>query len=205
MPISYHVYGNDGQGGAIDYTKVIATVPAASATPLAEYMAGPLAAPSDNLFAVRAFDDVSGVEEANTDARVRVVIDASGNDISSRPNAVIGLAARWALGEVGLISWGYIPTGQGGAPTRFAVTAALAGVPAIPGLLNFPTQQVPFAPGVTGYGCRLAGLTTTSDWTIRVQAIGTSDAIVGPPTQITLSKQSGTLAAVDNLIAAASA
>ena len=44
--------------------------------PASTFAVGPLAAPSDNTFAVRAFDAASGIEEANTDARVRVVIDA---------------------------------------------------------------------------------------------------------------------------------
>ena len=146
----------------------------------------------------------SGVEEANTDAQIHQIIDAIGNDVSSQPGAVIGLAARWTIGEVGLVSWGYSPVGQGGSPLQFNVTATPLGVLVIPGLLTFPSQQVSFAPGLTGYGCRLAGLTTTSDWTIQVQAVGASSAIVGPSVAVTLSKQSGTLAAVDGLVATSS-
>ena len=204
MAISYHVYRNDGQGGAIDYSTAIATVSAASAAPQGSFSPGPLVAPSDNLFAVRAFDDVTGVEEANT-ARIQVLIDADGNDVSSRPNPVVGLAVRWTIGEVALISWGYSPAGQGGAPTRFAVTASLAGTSVPPGLLNLPSQDVVFVPGIAGYGCRLAGLTTATDWTIKVRAVGGSDVVAGPSVSAGLSKQSGALAAVDALVAVTSA
>ena len=205
MAISYHVYSNDGRGGAIDYSRPIATVPAASANSIHEFAAGPLGAPSDNLFAVRAFDDESGVEEANTDARVRVRIDAAGIDVSSQPDAVVGLSARWTIGEACLVSWSYDPAGQGGAPARFDVTSSFSGTAAIPGLLDFPTAQVAFVPGITGYGCRLAGLTTIQDWTIEVRALGASAAIIGPPVAVLLSKQSGLLASVDGLVAVPSA
>ncbi len=205
MAISYHVYANNGQAGPINYSQPIATVPATSVNPAGSFVTPPLAAPSDNLFAVRAFDDVSGVEEANTDAQVHLIIDANGNDVSSRPGAVVGLAARWTIGEVGLVSWGYSSVGQGGSPSQFLVTALPVGVPVIPGLVTFPTQQVTFVAGITGYGCRLAGLSTTADWTIQVQTIGASSVIVGPPMTVTLSKQSGTLAAVDGLVVTPSA
>ncbi len=71
------------------------------------YTVGPLAAPSDNTFAVRAFDTISGIEEANTDARVRIILDAAGNDVTARPNSVVGLSATAdgggdLLGELGL-------------------------------------------------------------------------------------------------------
>jgi len=203
MAISYHIYGNDGQGGAIDYATVIATVPAASAAPVGSFTTAPLAAPSDHSFAVRAFDDVSGVEEANTDARVRVVIDAQGRDVSSQPNAVLGLAVRWAVGEVGLVSWGYTPAGQGATPTRFDVFASTGPTP--PGGATPPAASVAYTPGVLGYGCRLRGLTTGTDWTIGVRAVGSTDAMVSSLTSIELAKQSGALGPVEGLVATASA
>ena len=192
-------------GGAIDYSHAITTVPAATVGSVLSFEGKALDSPSDNLFAVRAFDDVSGVEEANTDARVRVVIDADGRDVSNRPNAVVGLAARWTIGDACLASWSYDPSGQGGPPARFIVTSACAGITAIPDLLSFPTRQVDFVSGLAGYGCRLDGLTTASAWTIEVYAVGASDAINGPTASASLSKQSGALAAVDGLVAIPSA
>ena len=203
MAISYHVYANNGQGGPIDYATVVALVPALSATPLGSFTTAPLAAPSDNSFAVRAFDDVSGVEEANTEAWVRIVIDAQGRDVSSQPNAVLGLVVRWTIGEVGLVSWGYTPTAQRGAPTRFDVFAAPVSSP--PAGTASPAQSVAYVAGLAGYGCRLEGLATTSDWTIGVRAVGSSDAVVSALTSVLLGKRSGVLAPVDGLVATASA
>ena len=77
MAISYNIYANDGMGGDVDYSTPIAT------TSDLTYATGPLATPSDNTFAVRAFDTASCIEEANTDARVRIILDASGNLNSS--------------------------------------------------------------------------------------------------------------------------
>ena len=116
MAISYHIYANDGRGGDVDYSTPIATTTALTFT------VGPLVAPSDNTFAVRAFDATSGIEEANTDARVRVVIDPAGNDVTARPNPVNGLSARRTAGGTCWVSWGYDATGQGGPPSRFDVT-----------------------------------------------------------------------------------
>ena len=200
MAISYHVYTNDGRGGAVDYTRPIATVPAASALPAAILAVGPLGRPSDNLFAVRAFDDASGVEEANTDARVRVVLDATGRDVTARPLGVRGLAARWAVGNDVLVTWGYLPAGQGGPPASFAVAAT----PADPAVALPPAPSVPFAPGVAGYGCRLIGLATATDWTISVTAVG-PDGLGGPTASASLARPAGVLAAVEGLAAAASA
>ena len=205
MAISYHVYSNDGQGGAIDYTKVVATVPASSASPSGSFLAGPLGSPSDNSYAVRAFDDLSGVEEANTDARVRVVIDAQGRDVSAQPNPVVGLAVRWTVGETCLVSWGYTSSGQGGAPVRFDVSASPVATSANTGVVPPSTQSVFFLPGTAGYGCRLDGLATALDWTIGVRAVGASEAMTSPLASANLGRQSGALAPVDGLMATASA
>lgn len=206
MATSYHVYRNDGQGGPIDYDHPIATVGADPADPTAglTFTPGPLLRPSDNLFAVRAFDDVSGIEEANTDARVRLILDAAGVDVSSRPGPVVGLAARWSLGDEALVSWGYQAAGRGGPPARFDLFVEPIGVdhPADPAVGRSPAQSVSFNSGVAGFGCRLRGLTRTSAWTVRVRAVGVA-GIAGPPVSASLGAQGGTLAAVDALRAIA--
>src|SRR5689334_18682419 len=113
MNIVYRLYGNDGQGGPIDYS-----------TPLAEtagltFAAQPLALSSDNQFAVRAMDADTGCEEANTDARVRIIIDANGQDVSARPNAPHALFARPLVGGTCCLTWGYNSRGQAGIPAGF--------------------------------------------------------------------------------------
>ena len=205
MAISYRIYGNDGRGGLIDYATPIAIIPAASVEVAGSFTTDPLLASSDNLFAVRAFDDVTGIEEANTDARVRIIIDAEGRDVTNCPTAVVGLATRWGIGEVCLVSWCYSVAGQGGVPTKFDVTATPAASAPNIGSINPLAREVLFNPGTPGFECRLNGLSTSMDWVIQVRAVGVLDTLVGPPTFSNLSKQSGLLAAVDALMATPSA
>jgi hypothetical protein len=193
MAISYNIYANDGHGGLVNYDAPIATTSGTTWT------VGPLAAPSDNRFAVRAFDAVSGIEEANTDARVRVVIDALGNDVTARPNAVLGLSANPTAGSTCSVIWGYDSTGQGGPPSTFRVS--LTPVPASD---SNPIATVAYLPGVAGYGCSLSGLASGVSYSIAVQAVGSSVTLLGPPSSITLSYQVSPLEPVDALTVVAS-
>ena len=115
MGISYNIYANDGLGGAVNYA-----APLASTTSIS-FTTGSLPRSSDTTFAVRAMDTTTGLEEANTEARVRVVLDGNGLDISARPNAPRALMARASAGGGCLATWGYNPVGQAGAPTGFLV------------------------------------------------------------------------------------
>lgn len=191
MAISYHIYANDGRGGEVAYDSPIATTTAPT------YTVGPLVAPSDNSFAVRAFDATSGIEEANTDARVRVVIDASGNDVTSRPNAVNGLSARPTAGGTCRVAWGYDATGQGGPPSGFevALTPSTAS----------PAATVAYLPGVAGYGCTLSGLAGDTSYTIAVRALGASALLAGASATLAILYQATPLSGVDALVATPSA
>lgn len=189
MAISYNIYANDGQGGDVDYS-----TPVASTTALTFSVAA-LASPSDNIFGVRAFDTTSGIEEANTDARVRVIIDSDGNDVSARPNPVIGLSATPTAGGTCWVSWGYDPTGQGGAPSEFDLSLAVGPVALPPGL----AASVPYLPGVSGYGCTISGLPGDTPCTIAVRAIGASATLLGPVATTSLTYLSTVLTGVDSL------
>lgn len=160
MAILYNVYANDGLGGPVNYASPIATTSALSWT------SGPLAPSSDNTFVVRAFDSTTGLEEANTEALARIILDPTGNDASSRPNAPSALVARAIAGGSCLASWAYTPTGQGGWPTAFSVFLAAgssAGYAA-------PAATVPFVPGRLAYSCQLAGLADGATYTVAVRA-----------------------------------
>ncbi len=193
MAISYHVYANDGQGGPVDYSKPVATTSGTSQA------IGPLAAPSDNTFAVRAFDEASGIEEANTVARARVVIDAAGRDVSARPNAVIGLAAGPVAGGGCWVSWCYQAKGQGDVPARFLVEATPGPTPPAAG----PPTTVDYLPGVVGYGCTLAGL-ADGVTTITVRAVGATGQLAGAPATVAVHYRVAPLGDVDSLAAVAS-
>jgi hypothetical protein len=187
MAISYHIYANDGRGGDVDYATPIATTTALTFT------VGSLVAPSDNTFAVRAFDATSGIEEANTDARVRVLIDPAGNEVTARPNPVNGLSVRRTAGGTCWVSWGYDSTGQGGPPTQFAVTLT-------PGPAS-PAATVAYLPGVAGYGCSLSGLVPTNSYTIAVQAIGAPSLLTSVASSVAFDYLVNPLSNVDALVA----
>jgi hypothetical protein len=187
MSISYHIYSNDGRGGDVDYSTPVATTTAFTLA------VGPLAAPSDNTFAVRAFDATSGIEEANTDARVRVVVDPAGNEVTARPNPVNGLSVRRTAGGTCWVSWGYDATGQGGPPSGFTVTLA-------PGPSG-PAATVAYLPGVAGYGCSLSGLEAGNSYMIAVQAIGAPSLLASVAASVAIDYRVALLSGVDSLAA----
>ena len=117
MSISYNIYGNDAAGGPIDYSTVLTNT--ASLT----YALPALSVSSDNLFAVRALDSVTGLEESNVDAVVRIVIDAAGNDVSNRPAPPVYVSAVANSGGKSTASWSFnhVDTSGGNAPTGFKV------------------------------------------------------------------------------------
>jgi hypothetical protein len=195
MAISYNVYANDGLGGVVDYTTPIAT------TANLTFALGPLAIPSDNIFGVRAFDNVSGIEEANTNAWIRIVIDPSGNDVTARPNAVVGLSASPTAGGTCWVSWGYDATGQGGAPVQFHVFLSTGATAS----LASPVATVAYLPGVSGYSCSLTGLAGNTLSTIAVQAVGASSDLVGGVKTVAITYQVNPLSNVDSLVAIPSA
>jgi hypothetical protein len=191
MAISYNIYANDGMGGDVNYlTPITTTSDLTSAV-------GSLAMPSDNRFAVRAFDTVSGIEEANTDARVRIVIEAAGNDVTAQPNAVVGLSAQPTADGTCWVSWGYDATGQGGTPSLFNVTLTAGTTPS----LANPVASIAYLPGVAGYGCTLSGLAGNTPSTIAVQAVGASSVLLGPVATIPITYLATTLSNVDSLVA----
>lgn len=190
MAISYNIYANDGMGGDVNYLAPIAT------TSDLTYAVGSLAMPSDNTFAVRAFDTVSGIEEANTDARVRIILDGAGNDVTARPKAVVGLSARPTAGATCWVSWGYDSKGQGGPPSLFNVTVTTGSTPS----LANPTASIAYQPGVPGYGCSLSGLVANTPCTIAVQAVGASGELVGPIATVPITYLATPLSDVDFLV-----
>jgi hypothetical protein len=143
----YHIYANNSAGGPVDYQTVIATVNATSfATPA-------LSPGSDTTFAIRAFDPASGLEEANVDARVRIILDALGNDITGRPAPVIGLTARAAAGGSIVVHWVRNPAAQAGRPTGYNL---YAGSPTP----NFSSPAATLADtGARDYRAMISGLT----------------------------------------------
>lgn len=161
MAIQYHIYKGNASGGPIDYGTVVATTAGLT------YATPALALSSTTRYAVRSFDTVSSLEEANVDATVRIVVDAGGADVTLRPNAPGQLAIRPILAGGLRVSWTYNSGGQGGAPTSFRVWATAGGS------VNYaasPLATVPYVAGILFYSTDLTGLTGGTSYAVGVRA-----------------------------------
>jgi hypothetical protein len=181
MAIVYNIYANGGAGGPVNFTTPIATTTSLS------YVTGMLPAGSDTTFAVRAKDTASNLEEANTDACVRVALDANGNDIGGRPNPPHALLLSTAAGGGCLVSWAYFQAAGSATPVGFQVFLS-EGSSALFGSL---ASTVPYVYGQVGYICRLPGPYVLSTYSASVRAYNAAGsdgntivvgAIVGVPT-----------------------
>ncbi len=185
MPVSYHIYKNDGNGGPVDYGTPVATT---ASTSLA---VGPLPASGDTTFAVRAFDPATGSEELNTDALVRIRLDAGGQPLAPPPNPVHALCVFPQAGGRIRVAWAHQPARDVPPATSFEVSASPGG----------PTLTVAASPDRLGYQATLDGLTNSQTYTISVRPIAGS--IAGPATSTTIAYSVSPLAHVENLSAAA--
>jgi hypothetical protein len=147
MPIVYNIYGNDGKGGAVDYTNPVAQ------TPGLQFDLGPLATPADFSFAVRACDLATQIEDANTDARVRVLLDDDGRDVTDRPDPPHSVCVRAAANGGCRLSWAHRQSVNRGIPTGFEVYIDHDE----PGAVTTLVAAMPFTPGQVGYRCTLPG------------------------------------------------
>lgn len=169
MAIQYHVYANDGAGGPVDTVTPVATVSGLS------WLTPTLLPDSDWTWLIRAFDTVSGLEEQNVVAKVRVKLDGSGNDVTAVPNPPRNLAARAKSGGTAVVDWAYVSAGQSGAPTGFRVwltagpTVNYAAAPAVtvPAVGNNPLRF---------YSAALSGLSDGVEYAIGVRAYNASGA-----------------------------
>ena len=196
MPISYNIYKNDGRGGPVDYATPIATTAGLS------FDCGLLSAPGDTTFAVRAVDLASGLEEANTNARARIVLDASGNDVTNRPGPVLGLSARPGRGGSCRVAWGYVAAAGTTPPVGFDVHVTPGSTP---DLAADPAATVPYATGTIGYECTLSGLADNASYVVAVRAIGPTPSTVGDPGVIGFFLAAARLQDVESLAGTSSA
>lgn len=190
--IQYHIYSNDGNGGPVDYVSPIATTASLTlATPSLDI-------PSDTTFVVRSYDTVSSLEDQNTDARVRIVIDTLANDVTSLPAPPWGLSAVTCGSGQLRVSWMYGT--QTPAPTGFHV---YLGSPA-PNYAT-PAADVRYVPGSPGmpYTVVISGLTGGTTYAVAVRAFSGSGeeantstvqataVTVGPDSVVSLSGSVG--------------
>lgn len=176
MAIIYRIYSNGGSGGPIDVATPIATTTGTTYTP-------PALAPSgDYRFAVRAHDTETGIEEANTQATVRLTLDGSGRAVGRGPNPVHALVARPLAGGDCRVEWAYHPAGQSMPPGTFAVYLTVGPTPA----LASPVAIVPHRAGTHGYSCPLRGLDDSTVYSVSVVARGVDDLATSLPVSTTV-------------------
>jgi hypothetical protein len=184
--IEYKIYANTGIGDDINYSSPIGT------TSLLTFSPPALGLSEDWKFAVRAYDTVSGLEELNIDASVRVVTDPSGADVTGRPNPPTGLAVVAAAGGSARVSWAYNPGGQGGPPSAFVITVG-----------GVDTLTVPYVSGLTTCSATLTGLADGVSCTIGVRSTNGSGGSATVAAAVT-ARTTGP-AAVEGLAGAATA
>jgi hypothetical protein len=163
LTAQYHVYGNAGSGGPIDYGTILATVTSGTA-----WTSGVLAASSSWTFAVRAFDPATGLEDANVDVQASLVLDAGQNDVTNLPAAPVGLTITPAAAGFLRVEWHAVVSSRDAAcPTSFAVYIGTGGTPSYAA----PVLSVPAWPGVSAYRALLQNLTPGVAYTVGVRAV----------------------------------
>lgn len=193
MAVEYRLYRNNGAGGPVDYTTVIST--SSSLT----FNTPAMAISSDNLFAVRARETTTSIEEDNVDQVVRIVVDGAGNNVTARPNAPTGVTAtRKGSGGV-RVAWVYSPAGEGGPPTEFRVwitagsTVNYAAAPAATVAAN----------GSRWYSVDLTGLTNGQAYAVGVRSANAIGVELNTTATATFTASTVGPAAVQNLTGSA--
>lgn len=148
MAVNAHVYENDNAGGPVNLATPVADVAAGTY----QWQSPALPLSSDTTFQVRNHDTVTGLEETNTDARVRIRLDAAGNDISSQPAAPVGLSVTLLSGGKVRVDWQYPPT----AAIKPAGFHVYVGSPTVS--YTTPAATVPYQSGAIGFTATLTGL-----------------------------------------------
>lgn len=166
MTTSYRIYSNHGTGGPVDFSSPVAT------TSDPAYDSGPLGVSTDTTFVVRAYDLGTGLEQAGSEARARVVVGPDGSDLSGLPNAPHALVLSPSQGGGGRVSWAYAPAEGFGPPTGFRVF--LGPGPVVD--YSSPAATVPYTRGRVGYSCVLPGPPTLTACTAAVRSCNAAGA-----------------------------
>jgi hypothetical protein len=170
MAIIYRIYTNGGTGGPVDYSVPIATTTGAAVSGIV------VSNGSDTTFAVRALDDVSNKEEANTDARVRILVDNAGQDVSGRPNPPHALSLASSTSGACRVSWAYAPAARFIAPLGFHVYLSEESNTTT----VISTATVEYSPGKIGYSYVFVGPYPQSTYTAAVRSFNAAGEDAGP-------------------------
>ncbi len=175
MPTQYQVFGNTGNGSPIDYATVLATVSGLSWTPPA------LNAGSDWSFGVRAVDSTSGLSESNVDAKVRIVLDANGKDLTALPAQPVILGLQVVNGNGCRLDWSWTDV-------RFPKPETFQVFTSTTGSIDPSSSPVAVIPGqrAKNYGVNLATL-PSGTVTLGIVAVVKSVRSLVTTTTVTIS------------------
>ncbi len=189
MAIAYRIYSNSGLGDPINYSTPIAQVSSPTFTTQS------LPAPGDYLFGIRAVDTTTNLEEANTNVRLRLVLDAAGNDITQRPNPPFALSVRPSTQGVH-VSWCHRTSSPAAPPIGFRVYVGLD--PMVD--YTKPAAVVTYSPGPLLQTAEITNLSPGQKYRMSVRAYNAFDEEKN--TQVaTISYLRPYLSAVDHLTA----
>jgi hypothetical protein len=156
--IQYHVYGNNGLGGPINYLTPIATVAGLTWT------SGTLASPGLHRFGVRAFNTDNLLEEKNIDATIEIRLDETGVDISNIPQPPDHLSVNTEAGGKVRASWTHTLGKRNRRPVGFRVYRGIS----VPDYTT-PVSTVPYT-GTGIYTTVVTGLTDATEYVFGVRA-----------------------------------
>lgn len=175
MGKEYRLYANNFAGGEVDVSAPYAVTTSLSIA------VGPLAFNADAKFLLRVCDTVTSLEEKNTAATTRIILDGSGVDITKRPAPVVFASARALAGGLAEVVFSFARNAFGGKPTGFKLWATAGGV------VNYaasPNTTVAYEDHLTqAYRATISGLSNGVTYAIGVRsynALGLCPAPVTP-------------------------
>lgn len=120
-------------------------------------------------YQVNAYDDLTGYEDENSDARLTVRLNDAGEDVTGLPNAPSRVSVVPKAGGTARVSWVYNPGNQGGAPSGFRVYAWPASGPSD---YTTPSAVAGYTRGDRNrtYSATLTGLADATAYRVGVRA-----------------------------------
>jgi hypothetical protein len=195
VAIAYAIYRGDATGGPADFTAAYALVTGGVLT----YDTPALAPGERRRYAVRAVDLDSGLVDLNTDAVVRIAVDADGLDTAARPDPVTAVTVTPASATTAIVGWTRLARPGSPEPTGFYLWVTSGG-----GATNYalaPDQTLGTFAEAHGTAT-ITGLVAGTDYRVAVRAFnaagddgGTADATFTTPAGPPLAPQAATASA----------
>lgn len=185
VPLAYRVYASPSAGAAIDYDSPVATTTGTT------WSSGTLSAGTWR-FGVRAVSAAG--EELNLDCATMVVVDATGADITARPDPPTGLRAYASAAGSIVVEWAAAAvTVAARRPVGFHVYIGTGGTPSYAS----PAATVSYASAIAGaYQKVLTGLVDGTTYAVGIRAYNATSEETNTTTVSVTATSSGPLPVV---------